>query len=310
MISDVIFLMGPTGGGKTATVMDLYRLLPIDVINVDAAQIYRGLDIGTAKPSLAERRLVPHQLIDICDVSTIYSAASFCADARRAIEASFKRERIPVLVGGTSFYFRVLEQGLPPSPPADPKLRELLAARGQKEGWSVLHQELRVKDPGSAARIAPTDPQRIQRALEIIAMTGAPVAPPTSGRALPYPILKIALAPLDRTVLHTRIAQRFARMLARGLIDEAAWLYGCGLPEGAPATKLVGYRQVGEYLRDKITYNEMLAQGTAATRQLAKRQLTWLRADPTVRWCNSVHPDAARICADLIRQRIHTQGMS
>ncbi|MHB8252273.1 MAG: tRNA (adenosine(37)-N6)-dimethylallyltransferase MiaA [Acidiferrobacter sp.] len=300
----VVFLMGPTGAGKTAVVFALSRLLPIDVISVDAAQIYRGLDIGTAKPSLAERRELPHRLIDIRSVAESYSAAAFCHDARAAIETSIRRARIPVLVGGSSFYFRALEHGLPDSPSADPVLRSLLGVRLAQEGLSVLYEELQERDPKRAARIAPTDPQRILRALEI-AMTIGKVPPLSRDRiTLPYAVMKFAINPPDRGELHQRIAVRFKKMLARGLIDEAAWLYGHSLPVSSPALRLVGYRQVGEYLRDKIQYTELIDQGTAATRQLAKRQLTWLRADPAVEWLDSGGPEALKNCAVAIRESI------
>jgi len=300
----VVFLMGPTGAGKTATAFALSTLLPIDVISVDAAQIYRGLDIGTAKPSLAERRRLPHQLIDIRGVAESYSAAAFCLDARLAIEASIRRHRLPVLVGGSSFYFRALEQGLPDSPSADPILREELLARAASEGLSALYLELQRRDPERAMRIAPTDPQRIVRALEI-AMTLGKVPPVSSTRtSLPYPVIKFALSPRDRGELHQRIAVRFKKMLARGLIDEGIWLYGQSLPATVPALRLVGYRQVGEYLRAKIQYTELVLQGTAATRQLAKRQLTWLRSDPAVEWLDSGGPESAEACAATIQESV------
>ncbi|HUW98416.1 MAG TPA: tRNA (adenosine(37)-N6)-dimethylallyltransferase MiaA [Acidiferrobacter sp.] len=300
----VVFLMGPTGAGKTATVFALSTLLPIDVISVDAAQIYRGLNIGTAKPSLAERRLVPHRLIDIRSVAESYSAAAFCHDARLAIAASIRRQRLPVLVGGSSFYFRALEQGLPDSPAADPVLRAELLARAQREGLPTLYRELVRRDPERAVHIAPTDPQRIVRALEIVMVLGK--VPPVSapGTSFPYTVIKFAVSPRDRSELHERIARRFKTMLARGLIDEGIWLYGQSLAPTAPALRLVGYRQVGEYLRDKIQYTDLVLQGTAATRQLAKRQLTWLRNDPAVEWLDSSGIGSAEACATAIQESV------
>ena len=299
----VVFLMGPTGAGKTATVFALAALLPIDVISVDAAQIYRGLDIGTAKPSLAERRQLPHKLIDILSVSETYSAAAFCRDARIAIDESVRRGRLPVLVGGSSFYFRALERGLPDTPPAQVAVRALLVDRIEREGLPALYHELERRDPRRAARIAPTDPQRIIRALEV-AMTVGMVPPALTGISLPNPVIKFGLSPRHRADLHHRIALRFKRMLVRGLIEEGAWLYSLGLAPTSPALRLVGYRQVGEYLGGKIRYTELHEQGIAATRQLAKRQLTWLRADATVKWVDSGSVVAAETCAKAIRESI------
>ncbi len=301
--SPVVFLMGPTGAGKTATVFALSRLLAIDVVSVDAAQIYRGLDIGTAKPSLAELRALPHHLIDIRSVAESYSAAAFCADARRLIHAAWRRGRVPVLVGGSSFYFRALEQGLPDIPPADERLRASLLKKLADEGLAALYAELVERDPRRASAIAPTDPQRIVRALEIVRTVGQ-VPEKTVSTPWPYPVLKFAISPRDRAELHRRIGQRFRRMLTRGMIEEAAWLFGQGLSPGAPALRLVGYRQVGEYLRDKIPYNALVEQGSAATRQLAKRQLTWLRADAAVRWLDGDGPRGPEICATAIRDAV------
>lgn len=295
----VVFLMGPTGAGKTAAVLALSTLLPIDVISVDAAQIYRHLDIGTAKPSREDRRRVPHGLIDILNVTESYSAAAFAAAARRLITTSHRRGRIPVLTGGSSFYFHALEYGLPPLPPADPDLRAELAARAAASGWATLHKELSRHDPHSAARIRPTDPQRIQRALELVILNGS-IPARTHGPILPYRIIKLALAPPERAVLHSRIAARFRHMLTRGLIDEAAWLYGQPLSAEAPAMRLVGYRQTREYLKGKIQYTELVERGVAATRQLAKRQLTWLRRDPGVEWLDSTQADIGFRCAARI----------
>lgn len=299
----VVFLMGPTGAGKTATVFALSRLLAIDVVSVDAAQIYRGLDIGTAKPSLAELRAVPHRLIDIRSVAESYSAAAFSDDARRLIHAAWRRGRVPVLVGGSSFYFRALEHGLPDMPPADEVLRASLLAELADRGLGALYAELVSRDPRRALAIAPTDPQRIVRALEIARTVGW-VPERAAPTPWPYPILKFAISPRDRGELHKRIGARFRRMLVRGLIEEAAWLFGQGLPAEAPSMRLVGYRQVGEYLRDKIPYNELVEQGSAATRQLAKRQLTWLRADAAVQWLDGDGPRGSEICATAIRDAV------
>ncbi|MHB1565920.1 MAG: tRNA (adenosine(37)-N6)-dimethylallyltransferase MiaA [Acidiferrobacter sp.] len=295
----VVFLMGPTGAGKTAAVLSLSERLPIDVISVDAAQIYRHLDIGTAKPSLAERRRAPHQLIDIRNVTESYSAAVFATAARGLIAVSHRNSRIPVLVGGSSFYFNALEHGLPSLPPADPALRAALTAQAAERGWPALHRELSERDPQAAARIHPTDPQRILRALEVIRLGGT-IPPRVHGLGFPFRLVKLALAPPERAVLHRRIAARFHHMLAHGLIDEAAWLYEQRLGTTLPAMRLVGYRQVGEYLKGKIQYTELVERGVAATRQLAKRQLTWLRADPDVEWLDSTQADIGFRCAARI----------
>ncbi|WP_297360673.1 tRNA (adenosine(37)-N6)-dimethylallyltransferase MiaA [Acidiferrobacter sp.] len=300
----VVFLMGPTGAGKTATVFALSRLLPIEVISVDAAQIYRGLDIGTAKPTLGERRALPHALIDIRTVAESYSAAAFCEDARRAIDAALGRHRVPVLVGGSSFYFRALEYGLPNIPASDAMIRAGLLAELDAKGLPALYAELTKCDPRRALAIAPTDPQRIVRALEIVRALGRVPEATYTPRIERYSWLKFAVNPRERAELHRRIAHRFRRMLVRGLIEEAAWLFAQDLPARAPALRLVGYREVGEYLQDKIPYNGLVEQGSAATRQLAKRQLTWLRADPAVRWLDGEGPRAPEICAAIIRDAI------
>ncbi len=304
----VVFLMGPTGAGKTATVFALSRLLAIEAISVDAAQIYRGLDIGTAKPTLGERRILPHGLIDIRSVAESYSAAAFCEDARRAIDAARRRGRVPVLVGGSNFYFRALEWGLPDIPASDAVMRAALMVELDAKGLPALYAELAERDPRRARAIAPTDPQRIVRALEIVRTLGRVPEVGKTPRSGRYVLLKFAVAPRERAELHRRIGRRFRRMLTRGLIEEAAWLFGQGLPVKAPALRLVGYRQVGEYLRDKIPYNGLVEQGSAATRQLAKRQLTWLRADPAVRWLDGDGPRAPEICATIIRDAIDAMG--
>ncbi|WP_298137760.1 tRNA (adenosine(37)-N6)-dimethylallyltransferase MiaA [Acidiferrobacter sp.] len=300
----VVFLMGPTGAGKTATALALCALAPIEAISVDAAQIYRGLDIGTAKPTAGERRALPHSLIDIRSVAESYSAAAFAEDARRAIEAARERDRVPVLVGGSSFYFHALEYGLPEIPPSDPALRAALLAERDAKGLPALYGELMRRDPQRALAIAPTDPQRIVRALEIARTLGRVPQAVAPAPVLPYPVLKFAINPRERGELHRRIAVRFHRILTRGLMEEAAWLFGLNLPATAPALRLVGYRQAGEYLRGKIPYNELAAQGVVATRQLAKRQLTWLRADPAVRWLDAGGPRGPESCAAIIGDAI------
>jgi tRNA dimethylallyltransferase len=274
--------MGPTAAGKTALAMALYERLPVEIINVDAAQVYRGLNIGTAKPSLEERARVPHRLIDIRDPSEVYSAADFCNDALQAMQAITAAGRIPLLVGGTMFYFRALERGLPQLPSADPAVRARLQHELEQHGQATLHAKLAALDPARAARIHPNDPQRILRALEIITLTGRTAS--SYGRQgespLPYRVVKLALYPENRLWLQQRIAERFHTMLAQGFLDEAKALFARPeLMPSLPSLRTVGYRQVGLYLSEKVNYNQMIEMGIAATRQLARRQLTWLRAD-------------------------------
>jgi tRNA dimethylallyltransferase len=277
-----IFLMGPTAAGKTALAMALAEQLPVEIVNVDAAQVYRGLDIGTAKPSRAERERVPHRLIDIRDPAEVYSAADFRADALGAMREITAAGRIPLLAGGTMFYFRALEYGLPELPSADPAVRAALQREADEQGWAALHARLERLDPARAARIHPNDPQRTLRALEIIALTGRAASEHGmwSDITLPYRLVKLALFPEDRAWLHARIAARFRQMLDAGFLDEARALFArSDLAPELPSLRTVGYRQVGLYLSEKINYHEMIEQAIAATRQLARRQMTWLRAD-------------------------------
>lgn len=273
--------MGPTGAGKTALALALHEQFPVDIISVDSSQVYRGLDIGTAKPSAEELARAPHRLIDIRDPAQTYSAAEFCADAEREISSIIARGRVPLLVGGTMFYFHALEHGLSALPSADAQLRRQLTEEAQRIGWPALHARLAMIDPDAARRINPNDAQRIQRALEIHTLTGqAPdsVARANSCAPASYRFCKIALWPGDRAVLHARIARRFEEMLKRGLIEEVDGLRNRGdLNSNLPSMRTVGYRQVWSYLTGKVNYNQMVERAVAATRQLAKRQITWLR---------------------------------
>lgn len=291
VLPPAIFLMGPTGAGKTALAFRLFEQLPVDIVSVDAAQVYRGLDIGTAKPTPAELARVPHRLIDIRDPADPYSAAQFCEDALREMAQIAAHGRIPLLVGGTMFYFRALERGLSALPTADTAVRARLSAEAAQIGWPALHARLAARDPASALRIERHDAQRIQRALEIIELTGATPSElnrAERGHVFPYRAIKLALAPHARSVLHERIAARFRDMLARGLIAEVELLQRRGdLTLELPAVRTVGYRQVWQYLTGLLNYNEMSERAIFATRQLAKRQLTWLRHDPTVVWFDS-----------------------
>ncbi len=278
--------MGPTASGKTAVALALHDAFPLEIVSVDSSQVYRGMDIGTAKPSAEQRAHAPHRLVDIRDPRENYSAADFCAEALREMRAITAAGKVPLLVGGTMFYFHALEYGLSALPSADPEIRERLAAEAKAIGWPSLHARLAHIDATSAARIDPNDAQRIQRALEIHTLTGR--APSDMARAesrapTEYRFYKLALWPADRAVLHERIATRFEQMLQHGLIEEVEGLYRRrDLHPGLPSMRTVGYRQVWSYLTGDVNYNEMVERSIAATRQLAKRQLTWLRRYPGV----------------------------
>lgn len=270
--------MGPTAAGKTETALAVHATLPVEIISVDSSQVYRGLDIGTAKPSAAVQAQALHRLIDIRDPTENYSAAAFRADALREIQTIIAGGRIPLLVGGTMFYFHALEYGLSELPSADPEIRRRLAATAVQVGWPALHAQLATHDPAAAASIDANDAQRIQRALEIIELTGKARSAATHSDDPPYRFIKFALWPDDRAALHARIASRFARMLEHGLVEEVEGLYQrADLSPTLSSIRTVGYRQVWNYLTGAINYNEMTEQAVAATRQLAKRQLTWLR---------------------------------
>lgn len=290
----VVFLMGPTASGKTALALAIAEHFPVEVVSVDAAQIYRGLDIGTAKPGAAERRACPHHLLDIRQPDETYSAAQFRSDALRLIDEIRARGRVPVLAGGTMFYFQALLHGLPDLPESDAALRAELAARGEREGWAALHRELAGMDPRRAAEIAPNDRQRIQRALEVNVLTGRNVEHRSRVRQPPpWPLIRLAVAPGARDSLHRRIEHRFEGMLEQGLVAETARLLDeFGGPPEPPSARMVGYRQVARYLRGGVSYNRMKEASIAATRRLAKRQLTWLRNQPAVTWIDGDHPRA------------------
>jgi tRNA dimethylallyltransferase len=279
--SPALFLPGPTASGKTACALALAQELPVEIISVDSALVYRGMDIGTAKPYPAERAACPHHLIDLIDPTESYSAAKFCDDACRLMAEITARGRIPLLVGGTMLYYKALREGLSDLPQADAALRAEIGCRAKNEGWPALHAELARIDPAAAARLAPHDAQRIQRALEIVLATGKPLSEAharRTPRSLPCRPVTVALVPSVRSMLHARIAGRFKKMLADGLTDELAALRRrYPLTPEMPAMRAVGYRQAWAYLDGEIDGEELLETGIAATRQLAKRQLTWLR---------------------------------
>ncbi|NMM28687.1 MAG: tRNA (adenosine(37)-N6)-dimethylallyltransferase MiaA [Glaciimonas sp.] len=283
-----VALMGPTASGKTALALEIARRIPSEIISVDSALVYRGMDIGTAKPNAAELAAVPHHLIDIIDPTEAYSAAQFCKDALRLSAEIRARGRLPLLVGGTMMYFKALMDGLDVLPAADPALRAQLEREAARIGTPAMHVRLAQLDPVTAARLKPNDAQRIQRALEIIALTGQKMSQLLALRPkteLPFTLLQLALEPSDRSVLHQRIETRFDAMLQGGpghnLLDEVATLRARGdLHPGLPSIRCVGYRQVWEHLDGQYDLPTLREKGIIATRQLAKRQLTWLRAMP------------------------------
>ncbi|WP_249850120.1 tRNA (adenosine(37)-N6)-dimethylallyltransferase MiaA [Aggregatibacter actinomycetemcomitans] len=292
-----IFLMGPTASGKTDLAIQLRQHLPVEVISVDSALIYRGMDIGTAKPSKAELALAPHRLIDICDPAESYSAANFRTDALREMQDITSLGKIPLLVGGTMLYYKALLEGLSPLPSADEKVRPEIEAKAERIGWAALHQELNKIDPISAQRINPNDSQRINRALEVFYLSGKTLTELTEqkGDALPYEIMQFAIAPEQRDLLHQRIEQRFHKMIELGFQQEVEKLYRrADLHENLPSIRCVGYRQMWEYLRGDYSHDEMVFRGICATRQLAKRQITWLRGwKSPIQWLDSLQPAQA-----------------
>jgi tRNA dimethylallyltransferase len=288
-----IALMGPTASGKTALAIEWAQRLGGEIVSVDSALVYRGLDIGAAKPDAALRSAVPHHLLDLRDPWQTYSAAEFAEDARQAIAGIVQRGRLPILAGGTGLYFSALLEGLAQMPPADPALREQIAAEAAAVGWPALHRQLAQIDPAAAARIHATDPQRIQRALEVYRLSGQPIShwqAQPAGPRLPLRVLKLVLSPADRAVLHGRIAQRFDTMLGEGFLDEVRQLralpamQAVAAPLDLPAVRAVGYRQAWEHLDGEIDAADFRERAIQATRQLAKRQLTWLRGELDARW--------------------------
>lgn len=295
----VIFLMGPTASGKTDLAISLSKLLPVELISVDSALVYRGMDIGSAKPTAAELAEAPHRLINIRDPVDPYSVADFVADAEREINAIHAQGKIPLLVGGTMLYFRALLDGLAEMPAADSEVRAQIEREAAEFGWPHIHAQLVAVDPETAAGIHPNHSQRLSRALEVYRVSGKTMAqlrevqhaqPQADVFCERYQVCQIAIAPRDRTTVHRRIAERFEKMLVSGLVEEVRALYARGdLHPDLPAIRAVGYRQVWDYLDEQIDYEEMRERGIIATRQLAKRQFTWLRgwstgSDSELRW--------------------------
>jgi len=276
-------LLGPTASGKSTLAMALAGRFPLEIVSADSAQVYRGMDIGTAKPSAGEQERVAHHLIDLIDPTQSYGAGRFRADAVRAIGEIQGRGKVPLLVGGTMLYYKALAQGIDALPVAEPGLRAQIDARAARHGWPALHADLAKVDPVTAARLSPNDAQRIQRALEVFELSGKPISElqRSAGPALPFELKAFALVPEDRAALHQRIAERFERMLKEGLVDELKELRRKhDLHAGLPSMRCVGYRQAWEFLEGEYGKAELREKGIAATRQLAKRQLTWLRSLP------------------------------
>jgi tRNA dimethylallyltransferase len=301
---DAVCLMGPTCTGKTALALELAQRFPVEIVSVDSALVYRGMDIGTSKPTAAQLAAVPHHLIDICDPADPYSAGRFLRDALACIDAIRGRRRVPLLVGGTMLYYRALTHGLAPLPEADSAVRAALDMVARSTGWPALHAELAARDPVAASRIQPADAQRIQRALEVLQLTGERMSD-LQQQAEPPPVklARFALVPVAREVLYQRINARFDDMMAAGLLDEVRALYARGnLDPDLPSLRAVGYRQLWSHLAGQCGLEEAVAAARQATRNLAKRQLTWLRADPGITWITALaERELAPITAALAR---------
>jgi len=308
-----IMLMGPTASGKTALAVELVRHLGCEIVSVDSAMVYRGMDVGTAKPGPEVLSLAPHRLIDILEPSESYSAARFRADALSAMREITAAGRTPLLVGGTMLYFDALQHGLSELPTADPEMRAQLDERAARDGWPALHAELLRLDPAAAARIHPNDPQRIQRALEVCYISGRPLSE-LQGRSTvesgEYRYVKLALAPVERVVLHGIIERRFRSMMEEGFLEEVAGLRKRGdLHPGLSSMRAVGYRQLWQHLDGEFGLDEAVRRGVVATRRYAKRQLTWLRSEPDVTWFDSGAPALAEQVRVSAAQRLAATGM-
>lgn len=287
----VVFLMGPTASGKTDLAMKLYDHMPCEIVSVDSAMIYKGMDIGTAKPDHETLARYPHRLIDICDPSEAYSAAEFRMDALKQIEEIRLAGKVPILTGGTMLYFHALKNGLANLPEADAAVRERLLQEAEAEGWAAMHARLAEVDPESAKRLNPNDAQRLQRALEVYEITGRSMTDlwaEQEKQKPDFPIVSLAVMPQERSELHDRIARRFDIMLEQGFVDEVRTLWDRGdLDLQMPSVRCVGYRQVWEYFAGTWDYDTMKFKGVVATRQLAKRQVTWLRSWENLNWIDT-----------------------
>jgi len=298
-----VLLMGPTGAGKSDLALRLAQRFAFEIVSVDSALVYRGMDIGTAKPPAAVRAAVAHHLIDIRDPCDAYSAGEFVRDAGRVMQEIWARGRQPLLVGGTMLYFHALTEGIAALPEADADVRAEIDAQAEIEGWTAMHARLETLDPEAARRIHANDPQRIQRALEVFKLTGVTITELQQRRRpvlADVRVVELALAPTERGRLHAAIARRFEAMLAAGLVDEVAGLFGRGdLTREHPSMRAVGYRQIWRYLAGECTLEHAVERAIVATRQLAKRQLTWLRRRQAL-WLDAAHPDVARRATDAL----------
>lgn len=304
-----VLLTGPTASGKTPLALSLARSLSVEIVSVDSAQVYRGMDVGTAKPLPEERTSVPHHLIDVIDPTEAYSAARFRADALRLMDEITGRGKTPLLVGGTMLYFKALREGLSDLPDADADVRAEIDREAATLGWPAMHAELAKFDRDTAARLKPTDAQRIQRALEVYRVSGSPMSQligRRKGDTLPFRLVELTLVPSDRAELHRRIASRFDAMLERGLVEELRALRErFALRPGLPSMRCVGYRQAWEYLEREIDRDELRDRGIFATRQLAKRQLTWLRTARGAQSFDSLDPDIGAKAAAFVRMQLN-----
>jgi tRNA dimethylallyltransferase len=300
-------LLGPTASGKSALASALSKEVPLEVVSVDSAQVYRGMDIGTAKPDAAERASVPHHLIDLVDPDESYSTGRWREDAIRTVNAIFVRNKIPLLTGGTMLYYRALVGGLDALPAADTRVRSEIDAEGARQGWPALHAQLAKIDPKTAQRVKPNDSQRIQRALEVWRIAGKPLSElhGVSANALPFKVRAFGLVPSDRSLLHRRIEERFDAMLEAGIVEELEKLKAAfTLSPALPSMRCVGYRQAWDYLEGKIGKAEMRERSIAATRQLAKRQLTWLRSFPDLVRLDAGAAKDSAVALDLLLHEI------
>lgn len=305
-----IFIMGPTASGKTALACALYDELSCELISVDSALVYKDMNIGTAKPTAEELERYPHHLIDIRDPSEPYSAADFREDVLRVMAEVTERGNIPVLVGGTMLYFKFLLEGAADLPEADEIVRKQIEDEAAEKGWPAIHEQLAKVDPESAARLNPNDPQRVQRALEVYRVTGKTLTEhwaQQQEKRIPYQVVQFAICPKERKILHERIEMRFDQMLKDGFVDEVRALYQRGdLHENLPAIRAVGYRQVWEFLDGQLDYDDMIFKGVVATRQLAKRQITWLRSWQNLHWLESEDPNLIQTARSILTSEVPT----
>ena len=300
-----IFLMGPTASGKTALAIELVENYNCEIISVDSALVYKDMDIGTAKPDAELQARAPHRLIDLIDPAEAYSAAMFREDALREMADITAKGKVPLLVGGTMMYFKFLRDGAALLPKADESVRQKLLAEGEEFGWPHMHAKLAEVDPVSAQRLKPMDSQRIQRALEVFEVSGKTLTQfwaEQDEQPLPYEVVSFAVMPKERKTLHKRIAQRYQIMMKQGFVDEVKKLFDRGdLHEELPSIRCVGYRQVWQYLKGEIDYDEMVERGIIATRQLAKRQVTWLRSWPDLNWLDTEDPNLLQSALKILR---------